>query len=158
MVICVRTRPVDHDLKQICCGLVEIGRNMISTNITKTRNWSRSNWNTSRCNYSQWHPEKFVAMHFWPIISLEIGGRLIIIGHDKFYVMWMGDIISRTISIRSRHISIRLRLMAGVLTKTANRNGCRLVSSVNASLFPNSSLTRRVPYFCVSKLYHHCFR
>ena len=54
LAVCVRSRATDRHL-------IEIGRDIISTNHI-TENFSRSNWNTSRCNYSQWHPAKLVAI------------------------------------------------------------------------------------------------
>ena len=41
--VCVRTRAIDRDLIEICHDLVNISRDMISTNHI-TENWSRSNW------------------------------------------------------------------------------------------------------------------
>ena len=55
LAVCVRTRPIDRDLIEICRDLIQIGCDIISTNHS-TENWSLSNWDTSLCNHSQWHP------------------------------------------------------------------------------------------------------
>ena len=61
LAVCVRTRAIDRDLIEIGRDLIEIGRDIISNNLS-TEIWSRSSWNTSRCNNSQWHPAKLVAI------------------------------------------------------------------------------------------------
>ena len=49
LAVCVRNRPIDRDLIEICRDFIEIGRDIISTNYI-TENWSQSKLNALRCD------------------------------------------------------------------------------------------------------------